>query len=253
MSEGQIPEWFKLSEELTPLIHQRISFALSNSTLPVEVKTQPLQAHWHLLNTLQIANKANRDGMHANALSITRQCIECISIIELGVCGHPDAPEMLARWSKDDLTPGATRAWLERNVWPSYGSGLWSERWADYMSALARSLQPYAHYSAPLSQWYGRMHGMKPSEDGRLLAIMEIGPKTYDPQKATRITLYHGLIHFTLARIWHSTLGTGDLKFGADVDQLRIAIGASRYLDGDGTKWGEQFWAMMWFRDGNPK
>jgi hypothetical protein len=217
------------------------------------VKFLPLQAHWHLLNTLQIANYANRKGMHANALSITRQCIECISIIELGICGHSEAPEMLARWNDDNLTPGATRAWLEKNVWPHYGNGLWSESWSDYMAALSRSLQPFAHFSVLLSQWYGRFHEIKPKEDGGLEAIMEMGPMTYDSQKATRITLYHGLIHFTLARIWCATVGMEDRKFRAEIERLRIAIGASPYLDGEGTKWEQQFWSMMWFRDGDPE
>ena len=249
-----MPDWFRLSEEIGPSVYQRLSFALSNSNLDVRIRQQPLQALWHLLNVLFIANTANREGMHANALSITRQCIECISVVELGVCGHPQASDLLLRWNSDNLRPGELRAWLERNVWPVHGAGLWTESWSDFMTALARSLQPYAHYSAPLSQWYGRLHDVQRSEaGGGVQALLEVGPKLYDPQKATRITLYHALVTFTLARICASTLTTNDEKFCERVEHFRVALGKSRYFDGDGTKWEQQFWAMMWFEGGNPE
>ena len=253
MTRQTIPEWFALSEELSPLVFQRLSFALSNVQLPISIKLQPLQAFWHLMNVLYLANQANREGMHANALSITRQCIECISIIELGLSRHDEATELLVRWNDDKVKPGELRAWLEKNVWSQYGVGLWSESWSDYMAALAKSLQPYAHYSAPLSQWYGRLHEVSENANSNTYALLELGPKTYDPQKATRITLYHGLIIFTLARIWAATIGIEDIEFRKSLERFRIALGASRYLDGESTKWDQQFWAMMWFRNGDPE
>jgi hypothetical protein len=253
MKQKSVPEWFVLSEELSPLVFQRLSFALSNVSLPMNIKMQPLQAFWHVLNVLHIANQANREGMHANALSITRQCIECISIIELGLSQNSEAFGLLERWNRDGLRPGDLRAWLEKNIWPAYGLGLWSESWSEYMAALAKSLQPYAHYSAPLSQWYGRLHEVSENSNNNTYALLELGPKTYDPQKATRITLYHALIVFTLARIWAATAGTKDTKFRESLDRFRIALGNSRYLDGESIKWDQQFWAMMWFRDGDPE
>lgn len=41
-------------------------------------------AHWFISDSLLLANKANWDGMHANAISLLRQCVEGISVIELG-------------------------------------------------------------------------------------------------------------------------------------------------------------------------
>lgn len=251
---AKLPEWFTLSEQLTPLTFKRLDLALSNLDLPIEVKQQPLQAFWHLLNVLYIANKANREGMHANALSITRQCIECISLIEIGLSRHPEAFDLLSRWNADKVRPGDLRKWLQENVWASYGNGLWSESWSDYMAALAKSLQPYAHYAAPLSQWYGRLHDFQKSEDNsHYLGVIELGPKTYDPQKATRITLYHAVISYTLARIWAAAYGIDDIEFLALVERLRIALGVSHYFEGDGTKWDQQFWALLWFPNGNPE
>ena len=124
-----IPEWFDISEEATPQIMQRIAASVSDLQMSIQVRSAPMLAHWFLLDTMLFANTANREGMHANALALTRQCVEAIGIIELGVCGHPEAEAMLTRWDCDDLPPGKLRAWLDRNVWPKYGAGLWTEPW----------------------------------------------------------------------------------------------------------------------------
>jgi hypothetical protein len=255
MTERTLPEWFQLQEQMTPLIFERMSHALSNADLPIEVRHEPLQAFWHLSNVLYVANVANREGMHATALSLTRQCVECISVIELGLCNHPEAVGLLSRWHADKIKPGDLRIWLERNVWPQYGVGLWAESWSEYMAALARSLQPYSHYAAPLSQWYGRLHHFGPSEQGEgYRGVIELAPRTYDSQKATRITLYHGLLTFTLGRILaSSTFSSGDTEFQDMVELMRLALGKSEYLDGEGSKWEQQFWAMLWFPNGDPE
>lgn len=208
-------------------------------------------AHWFVLDTLLIANTANRDGMHANALALTRQCVEAMSIIELGVCQHHEAESALEKWENDALTPGKLRSWLSDNVWPHYGSGLWTEPWPTFMREFAGAVQPYAHYSRNLAQWQLRFHGMDRvnEEDGEYKGIIEMRPRAYDPQKATRITLFHSLICYTLGRIWVAA-NRDDLEFGARVTRLGIALGKSHYLDGHRTAWSQQFWAMVWGRDG---
>jgi hypothetical protein len=72
------PDWFSLSERLTPEVNARIAEAAKASadTLPLQVKFLPLQAHWFTLDSLLLANRVNREGMHANAISLTRQCVE---------------------------------------------------------------------------------------------------------------------------------------------------------------------------------
>jgi len=47
----------------------------------------PMLAHWFMRDALLLANQANREGMHANALLLTRQCLEAISVIELACAG----------------------------------------------------------------------------------------------------------------------------------------------------------------------
>ncbi len=150
--------------------------------------------------------------MHANALSITRSCIEAITIIELGLVGSSEAEELLWQWSRDEKTPGRLRSWLESNVWKDYGSGLWSEPWSVFYSNFARALHPFAHYSGLLAQWQSRLHDFHLTENGGQ-AILEIGPRSYDPQKATRITLYHALVGFVLGRILVTNVQKDDHEF----------------------------------------
>jgi hypothetical protein len=175
-----------------------------------------------------------------------------MSIIELGICGHPDAEEVLLKWDSDKLSPGQVRGWLESNVWPRYGSGLWSEPWSIFMREFARAVQPYAHYSPRLAQWQAKLHGLDHSEcDEKMMrhAMIELKPRAYDPQKATRITLFHAIISYTLRRIWMAP-NSSALTFSALNNRLGRALGRSKYLDGHQTEWGQQFWAMMWKRNG---
>lgn len=79
------PEWFVLSDQVRPLTLERLAESLENLRLPLQIRTSPLQAFWFLTNSLFLASEANEQGMHANSLSITRQCLEAISVIELGL------------------------------------------------------------------------------------------------------------------------------------------------------------------------
>lgn len=252
MARRSTPEWFALSEEATPLIMEQVAAAVDNLPLPQQVRFLPLQAFWFLADSLYLANRANREGMHANALSITRQCLEAISIIELGLAVTPGAFQTLERWEQDKETPGSLRKWLEGNVWPSYGKGLWHEPWSEFMSRLFKAIQPYAHYSTMLAQWQTHLHFFSEEQGTKnWKGVLELGPRKYDPQKATRITLYHALITFTLARILLAANRPCPPEFRALIDRVRISLGKSAYLDGAKTNWDQQFWAMMWFTDGN--
>ncbi len=239
-----IPDWFKLADIATAETMQRISKTVASNNMDLQIKNSPMLAHWFMTDSLLLANKANKDGMHANALALTRQCVEAISIIELGICKHPDAEAILLKWDNDLMTPGKLRGWLEENVWVKYGSGLWSESWAIFMREFARAIQPYAHYGRSLAQWQVRLH----SVDGNN-AFLEMKPRAYDPQKATRITLYHTLLMYILGRIWIS-VNHGDIPFESLIKKLGIALGKSLYLDGHSTDWSQQFWAVMWDKNG---
>jgi hypothetical protein len=245
------PEWFLIAEEVTPQIMRCIADAISTNMMTLQVKSSPMLAHWFMLDALLLANQANREGMHANALALTRQCVEAIGIIELGICGHADAEAMLLKWEEDNLSAGGLRAWLQNEVWPRYGSGLWTEPWVTFMREFARAVQPYAHYGRSLAQWQLRLHRIHEANnpEADLEAIIEMRPRAYDAQKATRITLFHALLHYTLGRIWIAA-NSGDTEFAILINRFGAALGKSRYLDSHQTDWSKQFWAMVWERGG---
>lgn len=224
---------------------ERVAEALQHAGLPVEKKYFPIMAHYFFLDSLYYANTANRDGAHANALAITRQCLEAMSVIELGMCRHPDREDILGKWWSGDVTPGQMRKWLASNVWPEYGSGLWSESWEDFMARLSRAVQPYAHYTGQLSQW---QMGFKSVYPGTNTAVADLGPRAYDGQKATRITLFHAILTFCLGRIVVATATKPDPEFDALVRRFGKAISKSKYLDGHSTDWDQQFWSMVWLQ-----
>jgi hypothetical protein len=71
--------------------------------------------------------------MHANALGITRQCVEAISSIELSLACNFGCVNILKRWDCGKIKAGDRRKWLSENLWKSYGSGIWDEPWAEFM------------------------------------------------------------------------------------------------------------------------
>jgi len=245
------PEWFVLGEEATPQVMACVANLVAANNLTLQVRTAPMLAHWFLLDSLLLANRANRDGMHANALSITRQCLEAMTVVELGVCGHTESEAMLLSWERDELTAGKLRAWLEHHVWPQYGSGLWAEPWATFMREFARALQPYAHYGPQLSQWQVRLvPGTCGTEStGPATAVIEVRPRAYDAQKGTRITLFHAVLTYALGRVCVAR-GSARDDLAALIARLGSALGKSRYLDGHETDWSRQLWAMLWSADG---
>lgn len=252
MDAEAVPNWFRLGERATSETMQRIAGSIQELPLPLQVKFLPIQAHWFIGNSLFLANRANRDGMHANALALTRQCLEAISIVELGLTSNSGAADVLLRWERDEMKPGALRAWLEANVWQGYGSGLWTEPWSDFMRQLAGAIQPYAHYTSRLQQWQAHFMG-RPDPAKPNVILMRIAPNAYDPQKATRITLYHAILTYALARIWIASHGQDDTEFAALINRLGRALGSSNYLDGHETNWEQQFWAMVWsMKSGSP-
>ena len=249
--EYTAPEWFRLTEVLTPQTFSRIGDAVENCQLSMQTKYSPLLAYWFMCDSFYLACEVNQKGMHANALALTRQSIEALGVVELGICKKEGAEETLAKWNGDNLKPGNLRAWLQNNVWQTYGPGLWNEPWSDFMREFAKAIQPYAHYCRDLAQWQQRLKNVTNEDDGSITAQIEIGPRAYDPQKATRISLFHAILTFALGRIWIAA-NPQDTEFSALIFRLGEALGKSEYLDGHSTDWGQQFWAMLWASDGKP-
>lgn len=247
MSRRSVPDWFPLADEIFDPLHQRLAETIQNHDLPIDLSLAPQEAWYFFLHSMQIAYDANKAGIHANALAQTRYCVEALSVIELGVSRATSRETILRKWLAGDLTPGNLRKKMAQEIWTSYGTGIWQETWEEFMGNLARAVQPYAHYTPPLAQWQSRLHGFDPKTS---TAIIQSGPIVYDPQKATRITLYHAIMNYALCRIWLARFPDPDPEFGDLVGRFGEALGRSKYLEGHTTDWAQQFWAMTFKKDG---
>jgi len=246
------PEWFSLVEAAAPEVMSRIARAVDANAMAVQVRHSPMLAHWFMCDSLFLANQANRQGMHANALSLIRQSFEALNIVELGICNRPKAEGVLLEWEVDLVKPGEIRKWLEGNVWSDYGKGLWDEPWSQFMRQFAAAIQPYAHYGCHLAQWQVRLMDVAVtpnSPDVGIRALIQIAPRLYDPQKARRITLFHALFTYVQGRIWIGA-NPKDMHFEYLINEIGEALSRSEYLDGHMTNWSQQFWSMLWDQDG---
>lgn len=109
MSHSDLPEWVKLSEAANAPTNKQVAEVISNLSLPIDVRYTPMQAHWFMLDSLLIANRANQDGMHAIAVALTRQTLEAMTIVELGLVQHNHAGSILAKWNENSISPGELR------------------------------------------------------------------------------------------------------------------------------------------------
>lgn len=62
------PDWFTIGEKAMAQISGRIARSVSSIPMSPQVRSAPMLAHWFILDTLLLANRANQEGMHANAL-----------------------------------------------------------------------------------------------------------------------------------------------------------------------------------------
>jgi len=242
------PSWFKLGE---PLIWRWLSIALDilakRRTGKPSLDHIPHCAAIHLLHCLETSIEANRRGRHAVAVATVRQCVEALSIVDVGFQETALRDPLLEEWRSEKKTLGAIRMQLARDVWPRYGSGLWSESWAEFFGEFAKAVQPYAHYSPLLQGW---QFAMPPGSqlirgaDGNYLFIAQIALNSYDGLKASRITLLFCLIAWATARIIQAS--GGDPRIDATtVNQLGDEISKSGLLGRGKLNWHQEFWPHM--------
>ena len=192
------PRWLVLCDELTwPIVGMGLA-ALQQGMVNPELDDVPLLALLHFAHALLTSMDANREGRHSVAISLTRQCVETLTLVDLGLQSSAYRHPLLRAWRDGKITNGVLRQRLERDVWPSYGVGLWDEPWAEYFGHLAGAVQPYAHYTEELQGWqFVDIH----TDFDRLESVTMFGLEGYDALKASRITLLHALSGWTLARL----------------------------------------------------
>jgi hypothetical protein len=144
------PRWFAIGEQLIwPLIWMGVAVA-GKVRLPTALMPIPELALCHHAGCIEAAGHANRRGKHSAAMCLVRQSLEALTVAEIGLQDPVFAGPLLDGWSAGKKSHGELRKALEREIWPSYGTGLWDEPWAEFYGNLARAVQPYAHYSPEL-------------------------------------------------------------------------------------------------------
>ncbi len=240
-----LPEWFKLGSPLLWRIPEQTITYLNDQRLPnPEMNAVGYCACIHYIHCLELSIDENKKGHHAVAISLIRQCIEAITMIEVALLPEVSTRNKLLRaWLDSSKTLGDIRKNLEKDVWSRYGHGLWQESWSDFFGSLCRAIQPYTHYSVDLYSWQRTIvtNSITKGSDGKYLFLAEMGMNTYESNKATRITCLHYLLAWTLGRIFVSNvdapvLSTSIIDFGH-------ALARSDELCHGKIDWATQFWA----------
>lgn len=191
------PRWLALGEDLLgPVVHVALITTRSLSFANEQVEPLAHMAACHFVGCLEASIEANKQGRHSVAICLLRQCLEALTVFEVGLQSEAYAVPLLLDWSEGRKTTGLLRKSLEQNVWADYGNGLWDEPWSEYFGNLAKAVHPYAHYSPELQGWQWAVAIQRSTG-----AIMTIGMNTYDELRAARITLLHILLGWTVARI----------------------------------------------------
>jgi hypothetical protein len=233
------PEWLVLTDRFKdPAISAAHSLINERRRSPDEGHRGRL-ALGHFACCLQTASQANREGFHSVAISLHRQCVEALSIIETAVLRNDRiATELLSLWLKNGKT-GELRMALEKRVWANYGNGLDGESWGDFFGQLAKAVQDYSHCSPALLGWQVHMGPAEEQRDGSFRALAREGG--YDSEKASLITLLHAILVWALSRI--VIVNGGAIEGCSEEDVRRLGDGiVGSPLFARGHRWEVQFW-----------
>ncbi|MGH8278800.1 MAG: hypothetical protein ACRETQ_04445 [Gammaproteobacteria bacterium] len=239
------PRWFVLGDQLMwPLVGMGCTSARYHRLSTPDLQWLAELAICHHAGCLEASDYANRRGKHSAAVCLVRQSIEALTIAEIGLQLPAFAEPLLSGWKEGKKSHDELRKALEKDIWPTYGCGLWDESWAEFYGNLARAVQPYAHYTSELQGW---QFVTVAYEGGEQFTAMT-GLETYDPLQATRITLFHMLLTYMLGRILLVHGKNADaLSRRAEILELGQALGSSKLLFQRG-EWGAQLAPHMLFK-----
>lgn len=249
MTEGEKqPEWFRIGDELLwPLIGMGVATARAHRLPTVDLQPLAELALCHHAGCMEASGQINRRGKHSAAICLMRQSIEALTVAEIGLQRAEFAEPLLAAWKDGMKSHGELRKALEKDIWPTYGVGLWEEAWADFYGNLARAVQPYAHYTSELQGW----QFATVAHNGCQKSVSMHGLETYDPLQATRITLFQVLLTWMLGRILLAHGNNHDVLARRDsILRLWRALGSSKLLFERG-EWWTQLAPHMLFKLGH--
>jgi hypothetical protein len=220
------PKWKRLASAIGPDV-----FTVTDRELKQRESTNldatmiPQLATYHLNACLNASIEANRMFQPSVAICLIRQCVEALTIVDVGFQELEERDELLERWRRGKVTTGGLRKHLEVEAWPRYGPGLWDEPWVEFFSNLAQAVHPYAHYSAELLGWQQSIMAF----DGGRRFLVTTGPQSREPLKASRIALLQALVIWGLARILLANCGAAEVvELQEPTGALATAIGSSK-------------------------
>jgi hypothetical protein len=242
------PKWFAIGDALLwPLVGMAASACRANKLSTPDLSALGELAIYHHAGCLEASTSINQRGKHSVAVGLVRQSVEALSIAEVALQNPSFAEPLLVAWKEGKRSHGEIRKALEQSVWPSYGSGLWSESWQEFYANLSRAVQPYAHYTPELQGWQFADRAYS----GGTTFVAELGLETYDALKATRVTLLHMLLTWMLGRILiaHGKYGPA-MDRHQDIVRLGASLAESKLLFRKGN-WGDQLAPHMLFKPGH--
>ena len=241
------PRWLELGEQLLVPILALAQKSLDKpwATGEYDISQIAKLAIFHLAASLDSSLDANEKGRHAVGISLTRQCIEALTLIDVGLQDEAFAVPLLQRWRDGTKSSGELRQELEKKVWPNYGNGLWDEPWSEYFGNLSRAVQPYAHVSRELLEWQWAVIESDLRDQKFTVVIGR-----YDPLKASRITLLCVLVGWTLGRLLLANRSGSELNvISLEIQELGRELGRSKLLMKKKDWWLELL-PNMFFKEG---
>lgn len=242
-----VPEWKIIGEEIAGKIFQAGMSALApNREKDPDFGVLPELALYHIQACLNESINASRCFQPAVAICLLRQCVEALTIVDVGLQPKEFRVLHLKSWREGNSTAGSLRKGLASYAWPKYGNGLWEESWEEYFSNLAKAVHPYAHYSVELLGW--QMGLLTNNETGKKFATT--GYTNSDPLKLTRLALLQSIVIWTLGRILAATSNINQLNLPVKkLDNLGSAIGRSDLLF-KSKQWADELLPHVWFESG---
>jgi hypothetical protein len=224
----EVPMWKRIVDELSGRLLTAADPVLKRKESPnLNVSVIPHLALYHLLACLNASIEANARAQPSCAISLIRQCVGALTIIDLGLQESGYRDPILDQWHAGRRTTGEIRKLLAQAIWSRYGTGLWDESWGTYFSNLAKAVHPYAHYSPELMGWQMTILHY----DGGNSLVIGTGPESADPVKAGRLALFQALIIWTLGRILLANTDEPEVQaFRESIERLRLEIGSSKLL-----------------------
>ena len=198
--QGDPDYWKKTHEDLNLELATvvRCAWIANPPVSDLQLQLIPHYAGKHCLQSVRVSRLANEGATPAVAVGLLRDAVEALSIVALSISDDGKKARLLDKWNKERLSAGELRKHLEREVWPNISiTGLWGETWADFWASLARSVQPYAHFSPLRMRWHQNVQFI----EGQWHVLINHPSGDFEIYRAARIVAFQLLIFWAFAEL----------------------------------------------------